>query len=214
MARSFAASSHPDIPTWKLHAAVFCSLRLLVAVVMLVVSGCMPPVMQPWAGLNYGPGRGREPPVYADALLPLGGAISDGVMIDVSVWLAQAPAFTIVFPDGFRVPSRAVTAEVLRDHGGSLGAPSRINARLAEFHELMWESSDGVTVVFEFTGDQVTVLRFCSPTRLPDSGSRSLSFIAADGTAVTLPVTYSGMTRLFGPHVRAEKDFLLAKFSC
>jgi len=109
-------------------------------------SGCPPPVLQPWAGLNYGPGVGADlSPVYADALLPVGGGIADGVMAHVSVSLGQAPPFTVVFPDGLHVASRAVTTEVLHDHSNSLTAPSRIDARRTDYQ--------GVAVIHRRHGD-------------------------------------------------------------
>lgn len=212
MAHAATSRADPGNSIWTSDVSARRCLSRLAATVLLVLTGCMPPVMQPWAGLNYGVGVGRVPPVYADALLPFGGGIADGVMVDVSIWLDNAPTFTVVFPDGFGVASRAITTEVLRDHGRYLGAPSRINAKRVDYQE--WESSNGVTVIFEITADRATVLRFCSPTRLLDSGARTISFIAADGTAVTLPVTYAGMTHMFGPHSHATQDFLLAKFSC
>jgi len=188
-------------------------LKAVVVACLPALSGCPPPVMRPWAGLNYGPGVGSDlSPVYADALLPIGGGIADGVMVHVSVSLDQAPPFTVVFPDGFRAASREITPGVLRDHGGSLGAPSHINAKRTDYQR--WESSSGVTVIFELSTDRAWRLRFCSPTRLPDPGASALSFVAEDGTAVALPVTYAGMTHLFGPHSHARQDFLLGAFFC
>jgi hypothetical protein len=193
-------------------AALMRGLRLLLLAAAAGVAGCMPPVMQPWAGLSYGSFAGRGPPVYADALLPLGGSLESAVMIDVSIWLDAAPAFTLVFPDGFAVSSRAVSAAVLQAHGASLGKPSRINAKQRLTQQ--WESSDGVTVIFELQGDRATQLRFCSPTHMAASSAGRLSFVAADGVPVALPLSHAGLNRLFGPHQSVTRDFLLAKFSC
>ena len=200
-------SSEPGV---SFRSVMFGCMRLLVVPVLLSVGACTP-VMRTWTYLEF------ASPVSAVAVIPLGGGISDAVMIRVKISLGSGVVpFTLVFPDGFRVSSRELTREILIEHGDSLGRPSRINAEWVRRGELKWESSDGVEMYFwgDRTTGEVTSLGYCSPSWLPGTGRGAMSFVAADGTAVGLPISHAGMVRLFGPHVVADRDFILGKISC
>jgi hypothetical protein len=190
-------------------------LRLLMVSSVVVTSGCIN-ITEPETLLTFvarDKNRNYEP-VSAFVVVPFGGSVSDGVITTLSVDLtdvlmADAAAFTLVFPDGFHASSKALTLSVLRDHGDSLGTPSPGNAHPPGWSvkplKMKWRSADGVIATFHIhmETDQVTKFEICSPIRLPNSGTRALSFIANDGAAVTLPMTYSGITRLFGPELNA-----------
>ena len=122
MQRSCIAAliAHARMPVWNLHPAVYSALRLLMVSMVLVTSGCVP-VMEPRTYLDFVAfdEQSNTATVEAEAVLPFGGGISDAVMFRVKAQLTDAhmmglPAFTFVFPDGFRVSSRALTLRVLQ----------------------------------------------------------------------------------------------------
>ncbi len=170
--------------------------------------------MKPWIGLNYGHSRTAGPPLYAGGYASHASDVNDSSMFDITIWLDDAPKFTVVFPDGFGVASRTISTNVLQDHGSSLGKPSAFVSDRGE-KVRVWRSESGTSVKFTMRGDRAIVLSICSTAQGPSSNRRKdISFQSPDGASISLPIRYSDMTRLFGEPSFVNRDFALAAWPC
>jgi hypothetical protein len=184
---------------------------LSIATALLPACGSTP-ILQNWIDVNYAHAPGPWPPLYGAGPLRGGDAVSDAIIVELTIWLDHVAEFTFVFPDGHRVGSRAITADVLREHGRSLGELSPYNKPGPDRQE--WRSQDGSLAVFELHSDRATILELCVPLARARSINASILIATADGKITQMPLTYGELVRVFGEPTYHSKEFLIAKWRC
>lgn len=160
--------------------------------------------------LNYG--FPSQPPLYARGYKQEGNGAAEAVMVELKLWVDLAPRFTLVFPDGYRMPSSAVSMGQVREHGQSIGNP-RTRETSGETH-LGFSSTHGAEVSFLFWGERAAIIRVCTPIGYARTNEAVLTFEHPEGESFDWPLSEGEVHRLFGKPSGVTRDFVLMQWPC
>lgn len=173
--------------------------QFLIAIASLLLGACTlmdVDVMRPWMELEIDDARSSV--VHATSGDSSAPSLADELQYNyVRITLASARPFTILFPDGYRADSRAVTAELVEQH---LEPLKRTVAGWTSFR-VVGSTRHFYMITFTFSQDRrpdTLVIQSCGASAPHLLGTPT-------GFTSTFPIKQSSLEALFGPPTRVTR---------